>query len=369
MILVITKENEKLISEVLQENNINDFQILTSVNNLYNFISTELRSLNNFTQLIIDISSITDTESQIIDTIVTLKTIYQSIRITILAIGYSEGNTLLSKLFSESIFNFVTAKDYFLQKEELIKCLTAGNTYSDSIRFRYNDNIKEVQKGKVIIKKEYTKRIDSVSIGIVGAQSHIGVTTQAFLICKFLNSIGVNACYVQSNNKKDIEKISQLNNMLDSKEMIIYNGIDMFKNTIDTKNWGYDFYIYDYGDIENLNIDAYINNDVKIVISGTKEWDFLNLYKVFDKLDKAKDNLIYIFNFTDKDSQKNILDALKHYKKNIFFSEYSPNPFSEDKNQNIYHKILKEYIIEKTNQVEILEKKKFHIKNIFSKGK
>lgn len=251
MILVITKENEKLISEVLQESNINDFQILTSVNNLYNFISTELRSLNNFNQLIIDISSITDTENQIIDTIVTLKTIYQSIRITILAIGYSEGNTLLSKLFSESIFNFVTAKDYLLQKEELIKCLTTGNTYSDSIRFRYNDKTKEVQKGKVIIKKEYTKRNDSVSIGIVGTQAHIGVTTQSFLICKFLNSIGVNACYVQSNNKKDIEKISQLNNIIDSKEMITYNGIDMFKDTIDTKNWGYDFYIYDYGDIEN----------------------------------------------------------------------------------------------------------------------
>lgn len=369
MILVITKENEKLISEVLQESNINDFQILTSVNNLYNFISTELRSLNNFNQLVIDISSITDTENQIIDTIVTLKTIYQSIRITILAIGYSEGNTLLSRLFSESIFNFVTAKDYFLQKEELIKCLTTGNTYSDSIRFRYNNNTKDVQKGKVIIKKEYTKRNDSVSIGIVGTQTHIGVTTQSFLICKFLNSIGVNACYVQANNKKDVEKISQLNNIIESKEMITYNGIDMFKDTIDTKNWGYDFYIYDYGDIENLNIDAYISNDVKIVISGTKEWDFLNLYKVFDKLDKAKDNLTYIFNFTDKDSQKNILEALKHYRKNIFFSEYSPNSFAEDKNQNIYHKILKEYIIEKTNQVEIVEKNKFRIKNIFSKGK
>ena len=206
MILVITKENEKLISEVLQESNINDFQILTSVNNLYNFISTELRSLNNFNELIIDISSITDTENQIIDTIVTLKTIYQSIRITIMAIGYSEGNTLLSKLFSESIFNFVTAKDYLLQKEELVKCLTVGNTYSDSIRFRYNDNTKDVQKGKVIIKKEYTKRIDSVSIGIVGTQSHIGVTTQAILITMFLKSLNMNVCYICSNDKDEIIK-------------------------------------------------------------------------------------------------------------------------------------------------------------------
>ncbi len=369
MILVITKENEKLISEVLQENNIEDFQILTSVNNLYNFTSNELRSLNNFNQLVIDLSSITDNENQIIDTIVTLQTIYKTLRITILALGYSEGNTLLSKLFSESIFNFVTAKDYFLQKEELIKCLTVGNTYSDSIQFRYKDNNKEIPKNKVIIKKEYTKRNDSVTIGIVGTQAHIGVTTQAFLICKFLNSIGVNACYVQSNNKKDVEKILQINNIADSKEMITYNNIDIFKDTIDTQKWGYDFYVYDYGDIENLNTDAFIGNDVKIVISGTKEWDFLNLYKVFDKLNKAKENLNYIFNFTAKENEKNILNGLKEFKKNIFFSEYTPNPFAEDKNQMIYHRILKEYIIEKTNQVEILEKNKFSIKNMFFKRK
>lgn len=368
MILVITKENEKLISEVLNENNIEEYQILTTVNNLHNFTSTELRSLNNFSQIVIDITSINDTENQIIDTIVTLKTMYRDLRITILAIGYMEGNTLLSKLFSEAIFNFVTAKDYITQKEEITKCVTVGNNYSDAIRFRFNDN-KDTQKSKVIIKKEYTKRNDNVTIGIVGTQSHIGVTTQALLMCKFLNFLGVNACYVQANDNKDVEKISRLNNLSDSKEMISNQGIDMFKNTIDTKRWGYDFYIYDYGEIESLNVDAFIGNDIKIIVSGTKEWDFLNLYKVFDKLDKIKDNLVFIFNFTDKESEKNIVNGLKKFKKNIFFSEYSPNPYSEDKNQNIYHRILKEYIIEKTNQFEIIEKNKFGIKNIFSKRK
>lgn len=368
MILVITKENEKLISEVLRENNIDDYQILTTVSNLYNFTSTELRSLNNFNQLVIDITSINDTENQIIDTIVTLRTMYRDLRITIMAIGYTEGNTLLSRLFSEAIFNFVTAKDYLTQKEEISRCLTVGNSYSDSIKFRFNDN-KDTPKNKVIIKKEYTKRNDNVTIGISGTQAHIGVTTQALLICKFLNSLGVNACYVQANNNKDIEKIAQLNDIPDSKEMISYKGIDMFKNTIDTKSWGYDFYVYDYGDIENLNVDAFIGNDIKITVSGTKEWDFLNLYKVFDKLDKIKDNLIFIFNFTDKEYEKNILNGLKKFKKNIFFSEYSPDPYSEDKNLNIYHKILKEYIIEKTNQLEIIEKNKLNLKNIFSKRK
>ena len=155
MILMITKENEKLISEVCLENNIEDYQILTTVANLYNFTVTELKSLNNFTQLVIDITSINDTEKQLIDAIVTLKTIYMNLRITILAIGYQPGNTLLSKLFSESIFNFVTATEYHTQKEEFRKCLTVGNSYSDSIGYRYKENNKDTQKSKVIIKKEY----------------------------------------------------------------------------------------------------------------------------------------------------------------------------------------------------------------------
>ena len=176
MILMITKENEKLISEVCLENNIEDYQILTTVANLYNFTVTELKSLNNFTQLVIDITSINDTEKQLIDAIVTLKTIYMNLRITILAIGYQPGNTLLSKLFSESIFNFVTATEYHTQKEEFRKCLTVGNSYSDSIGYRYKENNKDTQKSKVIIKKEYSKKRNSVRIGVVGTQTHIGTT-------------------------------------------------------------------------------------------------------------------------------------------------------------------------------------------------
>lgn len=369
MVLIITKENEKLISEVCMENNIEDYQVLTTVTNLYNFTVAELKSLNNFTQLVIDITSINDTEKQLIDAIVTLKTIYIDLRITIIALGFQPGNILLSKLFSESIFNFVTSKEYHTQKEELTKCLTIGNSYSDSISYRFQENNKENQKSKVIIKKEYSKKRNSVTIGIVGTQAHIGVTTQALLMCKFFKSIGINACYVQTNNKYDVEKIAEINNIADIKDMITYNEIDMFKEFIDNKSTGYDFYIYDYGDIDNLNINSYLSNDIKIVVCGTKEWDFINISKVFEKLNKVHTSLDFIFNFASKESEKNILSGLSDYKKRIYFSEYTPDPFETDKNLNIYHRIFKEYIIEKTNQLEIIERNRFSLKNIFSKGK
>ena len=105
------------------------------------------------------------------------------------------------------------------------------------------------------------------------------------------------------------------------------------------------------------------------MVCGTKEWDFVNISKAFEKLNKIQNDIDFIFNFTAKENEKNILKGLSEFKKNIYFSEYAPNPFDDEKNQNIYHRILKEFIIEKTNQLEIIEKNKFSIKNIFSKGK
>lgn len=55
---------------------------------------------------------------------------------------------------------------------------------------------------------------------------------------------------------KNVEKIATMNNVSNMKDMITYNGIDMFREFIDNKNTGYDFYIYDYGDIDNLNINS-----------------------------------------------------------------------------------------------------------------
>ena len=154
MILAITKENEKLISEVCDSNDIEDYHVMTTITNLYNFTIAELKILNNFTQIIIDITAITDTHVQLLESIVALKTIYRDLRVTILAIAYKEGDTILSNLFHESVFDFVISKDYQVQKDELSKCINIGNKYSDAIRFRCTESYKENNR---LITKIYKK--------------------------------------------------------------------------------------------------------------------------------------------------------------------------------------------------------------------
>lgn len=156
MILAITNENEKLITEVCKECGEEQIQIFTGIKNLNRFAVQELRNLNNFKYAIIDITTTKENEEDIVKTIVTIKSMY-NIRIIILALGYKQGNTLLAKLFNEGIYNFVIGKDYGTQKDELKDSLTGdGKQYKDAIRFR-NQVLDTDKKNKVIIKKEYKK--------------------------------------------------------------------------------------------------------------------------------------------------------------------------------------------------------------------
>lgn len=55
LILAITRENEKLIYEVCKENGFETSQGLTGVDSLKRFAIQELKNLNNYKQIIIDV--------------------------------------------------------------------------------------------------------------------------------------------------------------------------------------------------------------------------------------------------------------------------------------------------------------------------
>ncbi len=376
MILAITNENEKLITEVCKECGEEQIQIFTGIKNLNRFAVQELRNLNNFKYAIIDITTTKENEEDIVKTIVTIKSMY-NIRIIILALGYKQGNTLLAKLFNEGIYNFVIGKDYGTQKDELKDSLTGdGKQYKDAIRFR-NQVLDTDKKNKVIIKKEYKKIKQFVNIAVIGTENKIGTTTQALLICAFFNSLNMNACYISNNEKDETSIIQTLINEKDKQNnnMLNYEGIDMYKKSSNMKaiDFGYDFYIYDYGVLTDEKINDFITKDIKIIVTGSKLWEFEGLFNAISKLEDLS-NKYFLVNFTAEDKQKEIIKYRfprdDKYLKSIFFTEYTPNPFVDNVNLDIYHKIFKDYIIEKSSKLTVVDDSKLNnIFNLFKRRK
>lgn len=320
MIIYISKENEKLITCIKDKINTSEIQTITGIKHLKKFVLQEIRNLNNFKYIIIDITGLTDTEDEIVDSIVAIKSMY-SIKIIIVALGYNEGNSTLARLFGEGIYNFVTATSIDEQEKELLQCITGeGKQYKDSIRFRRIEE-KTNSKDKVIIKKEYKKIKQCVTIAVSGSQEHIGVTSQAIAITKFLSNLKLNVCYIQANGKNDIQTIEDLFEITKKDDFITYQNIDMYSKdkTVNAISYGYDFYVYDMGVLSNISdIDTFITKDIKIIVSGSKSWEQEHLLNIFNKLEILQD-INFIFNFTPDEQKKEITKNMGKFRyKNIF---------------------------------------------------
>ena len=356
LILAITRDNEKLIYEVCKENGFENPQVLTGVDSLKKFAVQELRNLNNYKQIIIDIASTKETENEIVQAVVAIKSMY-NIKIIIVALGFQEGNSLLAKLFNEGIYNFVNASTYFEQKEQFRNCLSnEGCQYKDAVRFR--QKLEEGKKNKVIIKKEYKKLKQFVNIAVAGTEKHIGVTTQAILITMFLKSLNMNACYICATDKDEIKNIETLEGVAKKDGFYTYKGIDLYSNDnkIDAMQYGYDFYIYDYGILNENTLDNFLSKEIKIIVGGTKAWETDETFRVLSLLEKIPD-VNYIFNFSSNEEKAKFKRILKQYIKHIYFSEYTTDTFNSNINTDMYHEIFKEYITEKSNKLEVVEKK------------
>lgn len=369
MIIYVSKENEKLIACLKDIVNTSEIQTITGVKQLKRFVLQEMKNLNNFEHIIIDIAGLSDSEDEIIDSIVAIKSMY-SIRIIIVALGYQYGNSTLARLFNEGIYNFVTQTDYNSQSRELIECITVGKQYKDSVRFRQVEPIQS-SKDKVIIKKEYKKLKQCVTIAVGGTQSHIGTTSQALLITKFLSDLKLNVCYIQANGKNDIQTLNDLYEITQKNDFISYQNIDMYDKdkTIKAMGYGYDFYVYDMGCIDDIiDIDNFITKDIKIIVSGSKAWEQENLLKVFDKF-RTLEDINFIFNFTPEKEQTEITNNMGKFGIKTYFSDYVPNPFMPDKNEELYHQILKDYIAEKSSSLEIVPMKNKKLFALFRRAR
>lgn len=362
--IYISKKVIPELEEYCMKNNITLVTRFINEYNLEKFMQTELRNLNSIDYLIIDLQAIENltSDDEIISKITLIRKMY-NLRIIVIAQGYKHGNILLGKIFNLGIYNIVTEIDDIKFKEELEKALSIeGMSFGNSIKYKIDSQIIAVNQTTKLIKENYIRVKQTVNIGVVGTEKHIGATTMAINLTKYLSELtNIKACYIENNNHNSIGNLIENKEALYSESMnrITYKGIDMFlkpKNMSDILANNYNFYIYDYGALNELTEEekmSFLTRDLKIVVSGNKIWEIPNLINCFQII--GEDTSTYlVFNFAKESEKENFRISLGNYwKERTTFSEYITDPFIVG-NKYFFETILKPYLI----NTDVTEKKK-----------
>ncbi len=362
--IYISKKVIPELEEYCMKNNITLVTRFINEYNLEKFMQTELRNLNSIDYLIIDLQAIENltSDDEIISKITLIRKMY-NLRIIVIAQGYKHGNILLGKIFNLGIYNIVTEIDDIKFKEELEKALSIeGMSFGNSIKYKIDNQIIAVNQTTKLIKENYIRVKQTVNIGVVGTEKHIGATTMAINLTKYLSELtNIKACYIENNNHNSIGNLIENKEALYSENMnrITYKRIDMFlkpKNMSDILANNYNFYIYDYGALNELTEEekmSFLTRDLKIVVSGNKIWEIPNLINCFQII--GEDTSTYlVFNFAKESEKENFRISLGNYwKERTTFSEYITDPFIVG-NKYFFETILKPYLI----NTDVTEKKR-----------
>lgn len=376
--IYISNKINPFIEDVCKEQNISLLTRFINEYNLENFLQSELKNLNNIEYLIIDYNSIKNNtkENDIVTALSRIRRMYD-IRIIFILEGAMKGNVLLGRLFNLGIYNIITATNDILFKEELQKTLTEkGMTFANAVKYQLDKNVFAINNNTNVIKETYIKVKQVVTVGVCSTERHLGATTQAINMTKYLSELlNIKVCYIENNNHNSIVEIYNTSNKdevtyYENAGKIEYEGIEMFmkSNIGEIMNNNYDFYIFDFGSMEEMtdnDINSFLTKDIKFVVSGTKAWELRNLFETFEKIGNDK-SVNFIFNFTQKEKQNFFKDNMGDYKDNTFFSDYIENPFVVG-NRMYLEKIFKPFIL--NSNLEEVDKKKSWLNKFKRKDK
>ena len=200
-IIYIGNEINDVLENIINETN--DLRITARYINEYNLnsiITDQIHSFNGINILIIDNKSVakSTSESEIIKALTKIRDLYD-LRIIYIAEGYKRGSQLLSNIFDLGIYNIITAENSKILEEELRKALSEeGMTFRNSKKFKLENVLLNINSTNKVVEKKFIKAKQYVSVGVAGTQTHIGTTTQAIMMTKFLvDSCNTSACYVE----------------------------------------------------------------------------------------------------------------------------------------------------------------------------
>lgn len=175
------------------------------------------------------------------------------------------------------------------------------------------------------------------TVGVAGSLSRIGTTTQAVQLVKYLKLMGYQACYIEVNNHKYLDKITKFYcDIKKEKTCLNYGDVELYaRNQIsEIQKGNYDYLVKDYGSYGEPEFEqiSFAEQDIKIFVCGTKPNELEQAQDVIMRY--YQEEIGYIFSFVPNEDRAGIKEMMEGKNEMTYFADYTPDPFEYMSNSN-----------------------------------
>ena len=188
------------------------------------------------------------------------------------------------------------------------------------------------QTHKKVQKSQQRSGSRTLKIAVIGAMRRIGTTTVALQLVKYLNDQEEHAAaYLQYNNSDfitDLKEICCVDQDAGKPDKITFANTDIFSDPRKVSgiiSSGYQYIVYDYGDIKSISQSSAFEKDIIIIVGGGEPDEIRAMTAAMEVFNQK--NVFYFFNFTPLSDREELLDMLEGYRNKTFFLDYIPDKF------------------------------------------
>lgn len=188
------------------------------------------------------------------------------------------------------------------------------------------------QTHKKVQKPQQRSGSRTLKIAVIGAMRRIGTTTVALQLVKYLNDQEEHAAaYLQYNNSDfitDLKEICCADVDPAKPDKITFANTDIFSDPRKVNgiiSSGYQYIVYDYGDIKSISQSSAFEKDIIIIVGGAEPDEIRAMTAAMEVFNQK--NVFYFFNFTPLSDREELLDMMEGYRNKTFFLDYIPDKF------------------------------------------
>lgn len=188
------------------------------------------------------------------------------------------------------------------------------------------------QTHKKVQKSQQRSGSRTLKIAVIGAMRRIGTTTVALQLVKYLNDQEEHAAaYLQYNNSDfitDLKEICCADQDAGKPDKITFANTDIFSDPRKVSgiiSSGYQYIVYDYGDIKSISQSSAFEKDIIIIVGGGEPDEIRAMTAAMEVFNQK--NVFYFFNFTPLSDREELLDMMEGYRNKTFFLDYIPDKF------------------------------------------